>query len=109
MGVARAVLPDVPHAPRRYLRCNCCGGEAGRFVQHWNQDTGWGICRDCLERYYIGKGHDAGGVLSIFGVEGVNYASAEQWKRLKAKEAAAWAKWKRENGIGVVQPEGGAS
>lgn len=86
-------------ATRRRLRCNCCGENAGRHEQHWNQDTGYGICRDCLDRHYIGKGHDAEGIRSLFGEEGRNYATKAQWERMKRKEAAEWAAWKRENGI----------
>jgi len=31
----------------RQLACSCCGGDAGRFEQWWNQDTGWGLCGAC--------------------------------------------------------------
>jgi len=31
----------------RHLKCSCCGGDAGRYEQWWNQDTGWGLCGSC--------------------------------------------------------------
>lgn len=34
----------------RRLECNCCGGDAGRFRQWWNRDTGFGQCAACTDR-----------------------------------------------------------
>lgn len=34
--------------PRR-LECSCCGGDAGRFAQWFNQDDGYGMCPSCLD------------------------------------------------------------
>lgn len=31
----------------RDLTCCVCGGDAGRHQQHWNRDTGYGICARC--------------------------------------------------------------
>lgn len=31
------------------MRCSCCGGDAGRFEQWWNRDTGYGLCGKCAE------------------------------------------------------------
>ncbi len=67
---------DDPRCRVRRLLCNCCGGVAGQYRQHSNQDDGWGICRSCLDRHYIGKGYDAETIASYFGTEGVNYARA---------------------------------
>ena len=41
-------------APKVRLRCACCGGDAGRFEQHWNQDLGWGLCASC-GRWIMGR------------------------------------------------------
>ena len=35
--------------PRRVrLKCACCGGDAGYWVQFWNRDKGYGICVKCV-------------------------------------------------------------
>lgn len=34
---------------KRYLRCSCCGSDAGRWLQWSNMDTGYGICRKCVD------------------------------------------------------------
>lgn len=31
------------------LKCCVCGSSAGAFLQHWNRDTGWGVCRSCVD------------------------------------------------------------
>lgn len=31
----------------RQLTCSVCGAGAGRWAQHWNRDTGYGICAAC--------------------------------------------------------------
>lgn len=93
-------------APKRRLTCNCCGEGAGRFVQHWNRDTGWGICRNCLNRHYIGKGHDAAEIRSLFGEEGINYATQAQWDEMVKREREEYLHWRKENGLPDL--EGGA-
>lgn len=30
------------------LTCCCCGGDAGKWEQHWNRDDGYGICPACV-------------------------------------------------------------
>ena len=56
----------------RSLSCCCCGGDAGRWAQHWNRDRGYGICRTCIEGPYSCSGPIE--LTSLFGTEGVNYA-----------------------------------
>ena len=34
--------------PIRLLKCTCCGGQA-KSRQWWNQDTGYGLCDNCIE------------------------------------------------------------
>ena len=56
---------------QRHLTCACCGDAAGRWQQHWNQDTGFGLCFRCAE--WI-KGRDR--VIdfeSTYGKPGINY------------------------------------
>lgn len=38
----------TPPRPRQ-LTCTCCGSSAGRWLQHWNQDTGYGLCAGCRD------------------------------------------------------------
>lgn len=71
----------------RSLNCNCCGGRAGRHKQHWNQDTGYGICRPCVLKWYRGKAHTDADIEQLFGKEGVSWANAEQWAKFEAENA----------------------
>ena len=34
---------------KQYKICACCGGFAGYWEQYPNQDTGRGVCMDCVE------------------------------------------------------------
>ena len=34
---------------KRGMTCTCCGDDAGRWEQHWNQDNGFSVCPKCLE------------------------------------------------------------
>lgn len=56
---------------KRTLTCCVCGGPAGRFEQHWNRDTGYGICARCVADE-AGKS-SAEELLSRYGTPGVNY------------------------------------
>ena len=60
----------------RHLYCSCCGGSAGRWAQHWNMDTGHGVCARCV-KWLLGRGETAEEIRFRYGVEGVNYAPAE--------------------------------
>ena len=33
----------------RWLRCACCGDDAGHFNQWHNQDDGFGLCARCAD------------------------------------------------------------
>lgn len=59
---------------RRPLTCNCCGGPAGCYKQHYNQDDGYGICSQCVHRHYVAKGVSPEEIERLFGKAGVNYA-----------------------------------
>jgi hypothetical protein len=54
---------------KRRLTCCCCGGDAGRWKQWWNRDTGYGICYACV-KLWRAKGED---VELSCGKEGVNW------------------------------------
>lgn len=65
------------HAPVRTMTCCCCGDYAGRWQQWWNRDTGYGICRKCID-WLVSSGRATGEeILDLYGVEGVNYAPKE--------------------------------
>ena len=89
----------------RNLYCSCCSEHAGRFAQHWNQDTGYGICRPCVLRHYLGKSHTIADIEQGFGKEGVSWANAEQWAALEAKRAERWDAFVTMN---TTPPNGGA-
>lgn len=56
-----------------HLACCVCGGDAGKWHQWWNRDTGYGICRRCVE-WVVERGETAEQIRDYYGVEGVNYA-----------------------------------
>ena len=60
----------------RRLECCCCGENAGRWQQHWNRDTGYGICAKCIA-WHRKRGTDEDEIADLYGKEGVNYAPAE--------------------------------
>jgi hypothetical protein len=58
----------------RRLTCSCCGEDAGRWQQHWNRDTGYGVCRKCITG--ILKDTPADELASCYGIAGINYADS---------------------------------
>jgi hypothetical protein len=58
------------------LTCSCCGSAAGRFKQWHNRDTGWGICRKCVD-WILGRGEDPETFRRCYGDEGIHYAKAD--------------------------------
>lgn len=60
----------------RHLMCCVCGADAGRFQQHWNRDTGWGICAKCVA-WVAARGETPEQIRDYYGVAGVNYAAPE--------------------------------
>lgn len=61
---------------RDYKTCCVCGDDAGHHEQHWNRDTGFGICRSCVD-WVKSRGMSDEEILSNYGVEGVNYEPRE--------------------------------
>lgn len=59
---------------RRHLTCAVCDGDAGYWEQHWNRDTGYGICRSCVDWCEASTSREQ--MLDYYGVEGVNYEGA---------------------------------
>lgn len=60
---------------KRHLTCCCCGGDAGRWEQHWNRDTGYGVCFPCVERFRK-QGETEQEITELYGTEGVNWGKA---------------------------------
>ena len=56
------------------LECCVCGNDAGRFQQHWNRDTGYGICPDCVKWLREKRGTTEAEILDLYGKEGANFA-----------------------------------
>ena len=67
----------------RRLTCACCGGDAGRWEQHWNRDTGYGVCAMCVD-WMLGRGHamegqdDHDSIVWLYGREGVNWGRVRE-------------------------------
>jgi len=57
------------------LECCVCGGDAGRFQQHWNRDDGYGICRSCVDWLIDKRNTSPEEIKDCYGTEGVNYAA----------------------------------
>lgn len=53
------------------LQCSCCGGRT-KGKQHWNQDTGYGLCPKCVH-WFIERG--SLDELKGHGTPGVNFAA----------------------------------
>lgn len=53
------------------LQCACCG-ERTKGKQHWNQDTGYGLCPRCAVWIAGRKGDEE---LKGYGTPGVNFAA----------------------------------
>lgn len=47
------------------------------WKQHWNQDTGWGICPNCVNWLTTERGVDDDTLRNLYGAAGVNYAPTE--------------------------------
>lgn len=58
-------------ATTRFLKCACCGGDAGCWEQWHNQDTGWGLCAPC-SAWIAGRGMRPEEMNSVYGMVGVH-------------------------------------
>ena len=67
-------MPNENHL----LYCCVCGEQAGRFKQWWNRDTGYGVCRKCIDWMIATRRTPADEIRQNYGVEGENYASKAQ-------------------------------
>lgn len=55
----------------RHLECCICGGGAGSFEQHWNRDTGYGVCPSCVAEEAARSTPEQ--LEQLYGKPGVNY------------------------------------
>lgn len=56
---------------RTHLECCVCGGSAGLWRQHWNRDTGYGICGQCATQQAQRETPER--MAELYGRPGVNY------------------------------------
>lgn len=59
----------------RTLYCACCG-EQTRGRQWWNRDTGYGVCRKCVD-WQRSRGETEETIKDYYGVQGVHWDVAE--------------------------------
>lgn len=55
------------------LRCAVCGDNAGRWKQHPNRDTGYGVCRPCVDWLVDVRNTSPEQMKNDYGTAGVNY------------------------------------
>lgn len=64
---------------KRHLSCCVCGAHVGRFEQHWNRDTGYGICASCVTWLLTDNTKTRqprctpAEIKDLYGKEGINY------------------------------------
>lgn len=58
----------------KILICGCCG-ERAPGKQHWNHDTGFGLCPRCAERFATDGREHVLDELRGYGTPGVNFAA----------------------------------
>ena len=56
----------------RRLKCSVCGSDAGRYRQHFNRDTGWGLCAECRD-WLASRGTTPEEMADLYGMAGTHY------------------------------------
>jgi hypothetical protein len=74
------------------LDCCVCGCGAGNWEQHWNRDTGYGICPQCVSEEAARETPER--LESLYGKVGVNYD--QPMARFNGKRYRVLASTKRE-------------
>jgi predicted amidophosphoribosyltransferase len=67
----KMITHEAQDLPRRRLTCSCCGSDAGRWAQHWNRDTGYGICPKCVE--WLRTRYEPDEMIRLYGTPGINH------------------------------------
>jgi hypothetical protein len=62
---------------KRHMTCTCCGGDAGRFEQRWNQDNGFSVCAECLDWITTRENLCKADSLSRYGRPQINHGGPE--------------------------------
>jgi len=67
---------------RRRMECCTCGEYAGIWQQHYNRDTGYGLCPKCRDSYLDDISVGRGGatleeMADLYGKPGVNYEARQ--------------------------------
>lgn len=55
--------------------CCCCSGDAGKWKQWHNRDTGYGMCSKCIA-WVRERGASEAEIRDLYGVENVNWGVA---------------------------------
>lgn len=59
----------------RHMTCCVCGDDAGTWKQHWNRDTGFGICVKCVTWLRDRKTPETE-IANLYGKQGLNWGCA---------------------------------
>lgn len=73
----------------RKLVCCCCGADAGRWRQHWNRDTGFGVCSPCVDTMRS-RGTSDAEIADLYGTAGINWGPAPMpgyWAGAETRES----------------------
>ena len=65
-----------PKEKRRRLECCVCGQDAGNHFQHWNRDTGYGVCSRCVKDEMKRMTPDE--IRQSYGEKGLNYETEDE-------------------------------
>lgn len=58
----------------RHMTCCVCGEFAGRWKQHYNRDSGYGVCVSCVE-WVRSRGETEAEITDLYGKESVNWGN----------------------------------
>jgi hypothetical protein len=61
----------------RALTCAVCGESAGTWKQHWNRDTGFGVCMKCVQWLRDTNRESEATIENLYGFEGINWGIKE--------------------------------
>lgn len=64
----------MPEPRKTRKSCCCCGSLTPPQVQHWNRDTGYGLCDRCID--FCARRKTPADFESDYGKPGVNYSHA---------------------------------
>lgn len=74
----------------RYLRCSCCGDDAGRWKQWHNRDTGYGVCLRCVTWFRQDGRETEDEIRRNYGIEGENWGAVIEVNGHKVRAVACF-------------------